>query len=684
MERKPHLSLFIFPPTSDFSCGSAVHKSMNPPNSFPASSSTRYLADGNPTATMTRSMSRKGLSTKNYPSSLAALSLGDTKGGIRSGNMSEIVGIESTTSKAGPRARSKNANHSTLLLLGKDKTEMMVKPSRVLNRVGKSKASSSTLGMGVRAGPPVVQPSANARLRASATIISQRSALQPNSSTRQHPPGSSSAADIPYTAASKTTAILGKRAFSPNNDDMGDYPSPAKRLQLDRQSRSTHESSRRGNDENGRAHFEFNTSAPMTPRAKARHIVQFGTRESAMDEDDSSEDDIDFLSPRKKTKSDFDLTSPGQRSVSPVKLGGLRQGGGKIRSPERPSSRLSVSPLKEPTLSSFSSHRSLLSTATMNRPPTSPNSTGLSRSSYVVPSASYRPIISDTDLSRLFPEPTPSSPVSAAPLLSKFNAVRSSMIPRRIGTSVAATSIPPLLPPLNSYQNDSTFIDADVTMSEVGNVSSSRGGMSEEGSKRLLNLKAMLSRLSLPKPSTTGAMPAGGSMPSMTVDHAVSSRSGMTSLNARRRQTMTGMFREEYSVPLAGGDDEPARPRLVSSTSRATLGRSLAQPSRRASTSFATAAPSESMTVDPRPLRRSSIIPTSSSTAAISALTSNDQIIEGRGVKPTHRFLRDVIAYLDVRTLEGHDAGMIFVDLLKDMSARVSPLAPPSLAFAFV
>jgi hypothetical protein len=73
-------------------------------------------------------------------------------------------------------------------------------------------------------------------------------------------------------------------------------------------------------------------------------------------------------------------------------------------------------------------------------------------------------------------------------------------------------------------------------------------------------------------------------------------------------------------------------------------------------------------------------LPTSSSTAAISSLASHAGI-SGHAVggmntsqiqKPKHRFLRDVIAYVDIRTLEGNDAGMIFVDLLKDMSAKVS------------
>ena len=37
-----------------------------------------------------------------------------------------------------------------------------------------------------------------------------------------------------------------------------------------------------------------------------------------------------------------------------------------------------------------------------------------------------------------------------------------------------------------------------------------------------------------------------------------------------------------------------------------------------------------------------------------------------------HTFLKDVVAFVDVRTLEGDDAGMIFVDMLKSMSAKVS------------
>ncbi|SCZ89078.1 BZ3500_MvSof-1268-A1-R1_Chr1-1g00939 [Microbotryum saponariae] len=252
-----------------------------------------------------------------------------------------------------------------------------------------------------------------------------------------------------------------------------------------------------------------------------------------------------------------------------------------------------------------------------------------------------------------------------------------------------------------SNSSTSTLASAGDTSSLS---SSGNRSMSEETSKRLANLQSMLSRLSMPRPpaassdeTSTRAMGGGARAPP----------SNLADLQARRERTkaLTAHYREEYTVPIAPPAEQPStssrRPKpgapLVKEQQAGGIGMG-APPVRRGNATAmrgangiidtssrggrlqsTSSAPSvmEVPTTTVKQSRRVSggPIASSTSTATIAAAAVGDGEM---CAKPKNNVLRGVVAFVDVRTLEGDDAGMIFTDMLKSMGARVSR---PSLAF---
>ena len=180
-------------------------------------------------------------------------------------------------------------------------------------------------------------------------------------------------------------------------------------------------------------------------------------------------------------------------------------------------------------------------------------------------------------------------------------------------------------------------VEMDVGDSSTAEANTS--GMSDDTARRLAKLQSMLSKLAMPRASV-----GGSSSP------AEARASGRGPKVERRRTigTSAGAYQEEYEVPLS---DAPA-----------------AKP--RASISGPTASTSGGQSNIRTPRRSSVGVLSSSSTAMIAAIAEGEV-----SAKPKSKVLQGVVAFVDVRTLEGDDAGMIFVDMLKSMGARVSPFS---------
>lgn len=218
--------------------------------------------------------------------------------------------------------------------------------------------------------------------------------------------------------------------------------------------------------------------------------------------------------------------------------------------------------------------------------------------------------------------------------------------------------------------------DGDTTMSDTGDVSTgssstATSSRADETARRLANLQSMLSQLQVPKPSSAGPA-ASATLGARRVstgakaEHARAQTSTMppppVASHTARRASMVkakgfaGAVRGSTSAPNLhrGPPIQPGSARRESLAGPTTLGggRSAKSSSERVSASRnpSTLAPGTA------PLRASS--------------AGND---------PSHRAargktcLQGVVAFVDVRTAEGDDSGMIFVDMLKDLGARVSP-----------
>ncbi|KAM0748664.1 hypothetical protein T439DRAFT_69716 [Meredithblackwellia eburnea MCA 4105] len=215
-----------------------------------------------------------------------------------------------------------------------------------------------------------------------------------------------------------------------------------------------------------------------------------------------------------------------------------------------------------------------------------------------------------------------------------------------------------------------------VSNSSTGSGSAVGMGMGDETAKRLANLQAMLSRLAMPK-----AAPAPVTQPATGTTRSSSSRDYLVPLappdDSQPRKVGSRTSLGSGGVGLKGTTTTSNLPRRKSLEKpgtaaaglamKATLGPSVGSNS---STSSLASLSSSTSNSSRRALGVGTILPLSSSTATIAAAAAG---VEGEvSSNAQNNVLQGVIAFVDVRTGDGDDAGMIFVDMLKSMGARVT------------
>lgn len=212
---------------------------------------------------------------------------------------------------------------------------------------------------------------------------------------------------------------------------------------------------------------------------------------------------------------------------------------------------------------------------------------------------------------------------------------------------------------------------SDAVAGSAASASAAAHG-AEETARRLANLQAMLNRLQVPKlgaqPTTLpGAAPArrasavgvvsdntqhssstSSLRPLATDPQPIASHTARRASLARKRSSLapSASALEQHRAPPL-----PTGPAASTAARRRSLAAPLQGPKRSTSTGSTTAAPSLSSELNGagRPLVRRA----------------------ARG----KTCLQGVSAFVDVRTADGDDSGMIFVDMLKDLGARVRPKA---------
>ncbi|BGP34217.1 hypothetical protein JCM10296v2_006032 [Rhodotorula toruloides] len=241
--------------------------------------------------------------------------------------------------------------------------------------------------------------------------------------------------------------------------------------------------------------------------------------------------------------------------------------------------------------------------------------------------------------------------------------------------AVAAPSAPaPAASPDDSIMIDDSSSCASADLSTVS-AASTTSIRSEETARRLANLQNMLSRLQMPKP-------AAGPASRRLSDGAVAlagvgevplpppSTGEIGSRTARRASRVPLIA----PVPSASAPNVHIAPQLPStSISRR---RSSIAPSRAPSTganladtsALSTAsAPASSRPATARRLSGATSLPTVGDSSSFSLGSSAPPAGQRKD-----KALQGVVAFVDVRTAEGDDSGMIFVDMLKGLGARVT------------
>lgn len=282
----------------------------------------------------------------------------------------------------------------------------------------------------------------------------------------------------------------------------------------------------------------------------------------------------------------------------------------------------------------------------------------------------------------------PASEVASASPQQEVQAAVDEASPSRATSAVPSTAAPVtqnlILPTLSLFDRDriagdaAPEVDGDTSMSDGGDVSTvssstTTSSRADETARRLANLQSMLSQLQVPRPSAAGS-------------------AGSTSSSARRISmgAKTGAPRASRSSMSSSSSSMPP-PVVVSNTARrASMMRAKTTP---AAVSGSTSAPSlhrgpQMQSSSVTTARRKSIagpLPArstkSSNENALSSQTPGSTLLRSSsaGNAPSYQraargktCLQGVVAFVDVRTAEGDDSGMIFVDMLKDLGARVS------------
>ncbi|GAA5907610.1 hypothetical protein JCM5296_007202 [Sporobolomyces johnsonii] len=461
----------------------------------------------------------------------------------------------------------------------------------------------------------------------------------------------------------------------------------------------------------------------------------------------SDEDDIDFLSPRKKAKrpapaasmtttatraptrtsysSRISSARPSTRSESMSKPADrpllLRSPPAKKRLPSSAIVQAAAAggaasikppasvPMQRAGARAFPLPLALAPATAHALPQAEATSSALPLSTNIAPSSSASRYLSATVASaaRAIAAPASHAPVaslSSIPRPTTTSTTTSSRLPRRVEHPVVTAAAPAPAPPaapLPPRSANPSFVDhslmsidesAEMSVFAPGDISTlsttSTSSRSEETAKRLANLQSMLSRLQMPRQSTGGG--------------------GVSAAESRRvsAEGIAGTGSRDYEVPIAPpAESGPARKvarrtslPVASSSSSSTTTSTATGYRRRSSaasrpiggiintgsaagplsqsTSSSSAGPSVTST---RPAARrisSSFLPSNASSSFSfdqpAASTSAAGLAESVGKPKSANVLQGVVAFVDVRTAEGDDSGMIFVDMLKGMGARVT------------
>ncbi|GAA5876833.1 hypothetical protein JCM16303_006302 [Sporobolomyces ruberrimus] len=469
--------------------------------------------------------------------------------------------------------------------------------------------------------------------------------------------------------------------------------------------------------------------------------------ESSSSEED---DDLDFLSPRKKAKlptstEEETITLPRSapssttsRSVYTSKIARARTSVGStptltsnVNSKTIDRSQLLRSPppkkpstfLPPPTLTTNSSSTS----TSLSRPLVS--STAMQRTAgraFPLPSSlpSVPPIPAQS--LRSFPPNHPSSslPVDPVPLSSTSRPLAYgpsandptssssltqqpaplSRLPRRISLehSSSLAMMPPPPPPPSAPARAISPIDPSLSLMSIdesqeesfststtnlGDVSTT-SVRSEETAKRLANLQNMLSRLQMPRKSV------GGGVPSSVRTSVESSASSGTMGREEIREEASTSGARRTSLPISTSTSrqrQPSGPTTGSRSIRVGGGRSggivdtssssigIRRPSTTTSSSSSTASGSRRISSSFLPSQSFDMSTTTMSDISMISSTSMSNLSSEPTIKALPQnnnnassVLNGVVAFVDVRTGEGDDSGMIFVDMLKNLGARVT------------
>ena len=289
------------------------------------------------------------------------------------------------------------------------------------------------------------------------------------------------------------------------------------------------------------------------------------------------------------------------------------------------------------------------------------------------------------------PRPTeatrPASELASASLQQTVQAAVDEPSPSRATSAVPSTSASVtnnlILPTLSLFDRDRVAgdaapeVDGDTSMSDGGDVSTvssstTTSSRADETARRLANLQSMLSQLQVPRPNAAGS--AG----------STSSSTGRVSIGAK-----TGALRAPRSS-MSGSSSSMPPPAVASNTARR------ASMVRAKTTSAAVSGSASTPSLHRGPQMQSGTITTarrksiagplparsskSSNENALSTQTPGSTLFRSSsaGNVPAQRAargktcLQGVVAFVDVRTAEGDDSGMIFVDMLRDLGARAS------------
>ncbi|GAA6029044.1 hypothetical protein JCM8097_001566 [Rhodosporidiobolus ruineniae] len=482
--------------------------------------------------------------------------------------------------------------------------------------------------------------------------------------------------------------------------------------------------------------------SPRTLTGRTAAGTTTGTVRRKLDEVDSSsedEDELDFLSPRKKAKRPA-LSAPSPVAASSATalplvapLPAPRQQPGLLRSPP-PKKKLPSSASVRAQVQAGPAPPAMLS----SRP--QPASAAMQRSSgrtFPLPNLSAAPIPSiPSKLPRSQPLSSLSASTSAPPpraaeasnrilpasltgpnlsastttslsrstrsSLSLSTSSRPSAIPAPSGASRlprAATRVVAAVPA--PFSEDATMSDsapaaADVSTLSTASTSTVTSSKSEETARRLANLQSMLSRLQMPASRRTSAegVPPPAAQPSTTareyeVPIAPPAEAGSSSdAGLARRKSLPRRVSSAPTPPVAAPAPAAGARRRSSIAARA-AGGIVSTAKARGDVSFAGDASSISIASSSAPTfptrRRSSVLPASSSFSGNTSLSLDSSLIAesaaavaGGSGGTRSAALQGVVAFVDVRTAEGDDSGMIFVDMLKGLGARVT-VRPSSL-----